>query len=354
MRRVRGANRGERRRRTRLVDALVQDLADLTFLVRQHQFGVHGRVQLAVAVVDLQAREPRVHAERACLVGDDRNNALPDLLVAQQFLERPHRRHGGGDLLVTRALLQRLVGVARRKGQHLGVGASLGQEAAQCPPPLQHVADLRRLRAGVVVRREVGVLFELFVADRNALCVTEILEVGQRELLHLVGGVAALEVRAQRVTLDGLGQDDGRLALVIHRCAVRGVHLAVIVAAALEVPDLGVRHLLDELLGAWVAAEEVVADVGAVVGLVGLVVTVGRGVHQVHERAVAVGVQQGVPFAAPHDLDDVPASAAEERLQLLDDLAVAADRAVEALQVAVDDERQVVEALVGRDLDQAP
>ena len=42
-------------------------------------------------------------------------------------------------------------------------------------------------------------------------------------------------------------------------------------------------------------------------------------------------------------LIDVPARAAERRFELLDDLAVAADRTVEALQVAVDDEDQVVE-----------
>ena len=41
----------------------------------------------------------------------------------------------------------------------------------------------------------------------------------------------------------------------------------------------------------------------------------------------------------------VPAGAAEGGFQLLDDLAVAAHRAVEALQVAVDDEDQVVEPL---------
>ena len=50
---------------------------------------------------------------------------------------------------------------------------------------------------------------------------------------------------------------------------------------------------------------------------------------------------------APDHLDDVPAGAAEGRLELLDDLAVAADRTVEALQVAVDDEDQVVELLAG-------
>jgi hypothetical protein len=88
----------------------------------------------------------------------------------------------------------------------------------------------------------------------------------------------------------------------------------------------------------------VVANVGPVVGLVGLIVTVGRGVHQIHQGAVAVRVQQRVPLAAPHHLDDVPARTAEERLQLLDDFAVAANRAVQSLQVAVDHECQVVQA----------
>ena len=53
--------------------------------------------------------------------------------------------------------------------------------------------------------------------------------------------------------------------------------------------------------------------------------------------------RSGSHSRAPHDLDDVPAGAAEQALELLDDLAVAAHRAVEALQVAVDDEDQVVE-----------
>ena len=133
---------------------------------------------------------------------------------------------------------------------------------------------------------------------------------------------------------------------------VGGIDLAVVVTAALEIPDLGVGHRLDECLGARVPAEEMVAHVGTVVGLVGLVVAVGCGVHQIHQRAVAVGVQQRIPLAAPHHLDDVPAGAAEERLEFLDDLAVAAHRAVEALQVAVDDEGQVVQALERADVQQ--
>src|SRR5690606_31729983 len=65
---------------------------------------------------------------------------------------------------------------------------------------------------------------------------------------------------------------------------------------------------------------------------------------------VGVAGEQVIPLAAPDDLDDVPAGAAEERLELLDDLAIASDRTVQALQVAVDHEREIVQALVRRDL----
>src|SRR4029079_14682421 len=71
---------------------------------------------------------------------------------------------------------------------------------------------------------------------------------------------------------------------------------------------------------------------------------------EVAQGAVVVAGEQVVPLAARDDLDDVPAGAAEEALELLDDLAVAAHRSVEALEVAVDDEREVVESLVRGDL----
>ncbi|CAM5305927.1 hypothetical protein TPAU25S_00101 [Tsukamurella paurometabola] len=140
---------------------------------------------------------------------------------------------------------------------------------------------------------------------------------------------------------------------MFHRRLVRGVHLAVVVTATPQAPDLLVGHVLDQFLGPRIAAEEVLTDEGAVVRLEGLVVAVRRGVHDVHQRAVAVLVQQLVPLATPDHLDHVPAGTAEEGLQLLDDLAVAPHRPVESLQVAVDHEGQVVEALGRGDLNLA-
>ena len=95
------------------------------------------------------------------------------------------------------------------------------------------------------------------------------------------------------------------------------------------------------------------ADVLAGLHAVGLELAVRRGVHLVDQHAVGVLGQQRVPVAAPDDLDHVPARAAEERLELLDDLPVAAHRAVQPLQVAVDDEGEVVQFLPGGQADRA-
>ena len=110
-----------------------------------------------------------------------------------------------------------------------------------------------------------------------------------------------------------------------------------------------VAEVLDHALQARVGTEEVLADVVARLDRVLLELAVDGAVHLVDEHAVDVAREEVVPAAAPDDLDDVPARAAEDRLELLDDLAVAAHRTVEPLQVAVDDEDQVVELLAGRD-----
>ena len=133
----------------------------------------------------------------------------------------------------------------------------------------------------------------------------------------------------------------------------RRVHLAVVVAAAGQVADLVVGQVLDHGAQPRVAAEEVLPGVGARLDRVGLELAVGRGVHLVDQDPVGVLGQQRVPVAAPDDLDHVPARAAERRLELLDDLAVAAHRPVEALQVGVDHEGEVVELLARGQADRA-
>ena len=179
------------------------------------------------------------------------------------------------------------------------------------------------------------------------------MQLGLVELLGLVGDVAGLDARAERPALDGVGEDHRRRAGVLGRGLVGGVDLAVVVAAAAQLGQVVVGQVLDELPEPRIRPEEVLADVGAAGDRELLELPVERLVHLLDEQAVDVAGQEVVPLAAPDDLDDVPAGAAERGLELLDDLAVAADRAVEPLQVAVDDEGQVVEPFARRDVERA-
>ena len=123
--------------------------------------------------------------------------------------------------------------------------------------------------------------------------------------------------------------------------------------ATTQLPDGVVAHLGYHLGRARVLAEEILAHVGTIIGLERLVVAVQRIHHDLAQGAVLVPCQQRVPVAAPDQFDDVPARATKLALQLLDDLAVASHRTVQALQIAVDDENQVVQALTRCQSDRA-
>ena len=229
--------------------------------------------------------------------------------------------------------------------------AARGDAPAQRAALLEQVLNVLVVGSGGVVGRQVRV--DGRVGDVQVEPVAETLQVFQGQLLHLMGRVAALEVRPQRPALDGLGQDDRGLPGVGCRRRVRGVELLVVVPAALQRPDLVPGPVLHQGRCARVTAEEVVADELAVLGFVGLEVAVRGDVHQVDQGALVVLCQQVVPLPPPDDLDDVPAGTSEEGLEFLDDLAVASDRTVQALQVAVDDECQVVQVLPGGEPDGA-
>ena len=134
----------------------------------------------------------------------------------------------------------------------------------------------------------------------------------------------------------------------MRRLAERIEHLAGVVSAQRQPLELLVRQVLDHLQQARIGAPEVRAHIVARLDGHLLVFTVDHLAHALDQQAVGVLLEQRIPLGAPDALDDVPAGAAEHGLQLLDDLSVPAHRAVEALQVAVDDEDEVVELLARR------
>ncbi len=109
----------------------------------------------------------------------------------------------------------------------------------------------------------------------------------------------------------------------------------------------------DHLLQLRIFAEEVLADVVAGHDNVLLVLAINNFAHALHEQAAVVARQDRVPVVSPDNLDHVPAGAAEGAFELLDHLAVAAHRTIQALQIAIDHEDQVVELFARGERDRA-
>ena len=223
------------------------------------------------------------------------------------------------------------------------------QAAAERRPALEQVAELGAVLGRAVEegtrRLRVAELQAEPVADREPGLVVH--------RLLLVGDVASLAGLPHPVPLDRLREDHGRAAVARHGGGVGRVHLLRVVAAAAQLPDLLVGPVGDHGARLRVLAEEVLAHVGAVLRLEGLVLAVDRLFHPEVEPPLGVGLEQRIPAGAPDHLDHVPAGTTEVRLELLDDLAVAAHRAVEPLQVAVDHEDEVVEPLAAGQRDRA-
>ncbi len=123
------------------------------------------------------------------------------------------------------------------------------------------------------------------------------------------------------------------------------VDLDRVMAAAVQAGELLVGHVLYKIEQFGVLAKEVLAKVGTTLGLVGLEVAIDALFHALEQEAGVVALEEGIPVRTPDNLDDVPAGAAEVAFELVDDALVAAHGTVEALQIAVDDEDEVVEVL---------
>ena len=128
VRRARGDPGGHR---AGLVDALLEHLAVLVLAVEHQLVAVLGRVELADLAEDAELAEHALHAERARLVGHDRDDVLADLLVAQDRREDPDERHRRRDLAVAGA-----VELALERGQLRASAATraLRRRAGSEPP----------------------------------------------------------------------------------------------------------------------------------------------------------------------------------------------------------------------------
>ena len=86
---------------------------------------------------------------------------------------------------------------------------------------------------------------------------------------------------------------------------------------------------------------------------VALIIAVKALLHAVAQNTLVIRGKQRIPATAPNHLQDLPVGTTKRPLQLLNDLAVTANRSIEALQITVDHYHQVVESLSSGDIDGA-
>ena len=134
---------------------------------------------------------------------------------------------------------------------------------------------------------------------------------------------------------------------------ISSINFARVVTSQAQAAQRFVRKRLNKLKQARVAAKEMLARVGAGGNDELLILAVDQLAHTLDEQAFGIAFQNRIPFAAPKHLDHVPAGAAERGFQLLNDLPVATHGTIQALQVAIHDEDQIIELFPGCQRDRA-
>ena len=322
----------------------LQDLAVGGLLVKEERRRIDGLVELSHRRVDADLAEERFHAKGAGFVRHDGNHARAQRRVAQQLGQHAHECHGRGGGALT-ASLEFGEDVWRKSRDLALLRRAHWHEPAELFATGGEVTDFAAIRRRAVERRAT----EILIRNRDLEPIAKLHQLVFIELLLLMRHVAAFAGLAEPVTLDRARQHHRRGALVPHRRVEGRVDLARVMPPKVHAHQLVVAAVGHHGQQSLVHAVEVLADVGPAGHAVFLILPVDDLAGATREQPVVIVGEQLVPIAAPEDLDHIPAGAAKQSFQLLHDVAVTANRAVQALQVAIDHPGQVVQVLAPRE-----
>src|SRR5262245_10977612 len=203
-----------------------------------------GMIELSLAGIDADLAEERLHSEGARLIRNNRNDSFADIFLFQEIGQDANKSHCGRNFTTIgpgKLLLEKFQpGNFQPVGSHI----TFGGVTAQRRPPLMQVNDL----GAVLLWYEESDLLCIIFGHRQIEILDELDEIDQIKFLRLMRQVASFSARrAETISLDGLGENDRRLSLMLGRSSVSVVNLDRIVTTAPQTPDVVIGHMLDKL-----------------------------------------------------------------------------------------------------------
>src|SRR5258708_5560396 len=233
--------------------------------------------------------------------------------------------------------------------ERLGANFASRHIAAQLLAARAQILDFAALFRRAVERR-VG---QLIVVNGNTKRRWEFGEFVFIEFFLVVSNISALTAFAQAIALNRARKNNGGRTRMLHGRLVRGINFSRIVAALPQRPQSLIRNILDHFQQAWVGAKNILPNIRTRFDDKFLRFAVDHFSQPLGEQAVDILFEERIPIASPKDFDDVPACAPEGCFEFLHDLPVATNRAVQTLQVAVDNKNQVVQVFARSEGDSA-
>src|SRR5260370_21375960 len=240
--------------------------------------------------------------------------------MLQHFAKHGDEGHGGGNFAAIAAVVEFAEKFVVVGNEGCGADFALWSISTEGFATSFEIRDFLAV-LGRAIERNIA---DIAVAEMHDEAGAELAEFLFVQLLLLVSDVFAFASFAEALTLDSEGEDERGAAVVFEGGFVGGIDFAGIVSTKTQATQSLVGKRLNELQEARIAAEEKLPNIVARRNDEFLIFAVDDLAHALDEKALGVAFEDGIPLAAPENLDDVPASTAETAVQLLNNLAVAA------------------------------
>ena len=201
------------------------------------------------------------------------------------------------------------------------------------------VLHLKRVFFWTIERQRL----KLFIIEWQIKTITEINKRLLIKFLDLVRFIHRLRLRREPIAFDCFDQNNCWLTFGLHGLTKGSIDLHWVMTTTVQTRDVMVRQLIGHLFKLWVFPKELFTHKARIACLIQLVLTIDHFFHTVLEHTCHVFIKQCIPVTTPDDFNHAPACTAKYRLQLLNNLAITTHRAIEALQVTVDDPNQVIQ-----------